>query len=267
MKTSYFGTGGARVRRFIAAALLIAVCNCLVSAAAADETTFDRIVGNLEQMAPTNEAVANDITMTALSDVKGIRQDALVITRPDSHTLCISGGGADQKKEITNMIMAEFENSAKASASGSMHDYDCYKRSYSGSYLTGISDIEGYYLENCIVWCKQYGIKFSGTQMGQWEGSNPANADKITLLSTLTVRGDTAYFLSASDYNEISPKKTRWTDTFSNEWLAIHYYDNCQVTWDYHDDEVRVPYIYQADAATFKFGGSSYTINTHVDIP
>lgn len=100
-----------------------------------------------------------------------------------------------------------------------------------------------------------------GTTEAQWWGSSPANADKITLTSTVTFSGMyISISLPAGAGFSSSGSSAVYTGTWYNEDEVTHIYQNLEAQGlNIYDED-------QYDSATFRFSNTDYTLNTHIDL-
>ncbi|ARU60954.1 hypothetical protein CBW65_07545 [Tumebacillus avium] len=96
-------------------------------------------------------------------------------------------------------------------------------------------------------------VSVSGSSRAAWVGSNPFNADSITLADKITYSGvNVTISVPGSSSWSISAFTASWSAKVSNDWDIDHTYSNINSTgYDV--------YIKQTTTGDFKFGSSFYT--------
>lgn len=101
-----------------------------------------------------------------------------------------------------------------------------------------------------------------GTTRAKWYGSNPYRANKITLKSKVKFTGvSISLGIPAGVGFSASGSTATYTGTWSNVHGTVsHTYQNLRA------DGLGIFDEDQSDSATFRFGSTDYTLNTHVDL-
>lgn len=233
------GNKGMRTRKFghLLLALLLAGMAIVVGVNAAPDTT----------------GTANSFQIPA--ELKGI------VTTPDPNTIVISGNGENKQAIIDKLSTVKQSKAVTTATTSTLSGHNEASRQVLGSSIRSISDISGY---NDPFWVIPYNKYASGSQKAYWYGTNPYNANRITLNSRITATGIGASlsFMGVSGgFTPTSGNSASYTGVWNNVWNVQHSYSNFRATsW------AGMPGISQSDSSTFRFGTSDYTLFTYVNI-
>ncbi|NBI27453.1 hypothetical protein [Chengkuizengella marina] len=191
------------------------------------------------------------------SDLKS-HKDIKVLKETNSNIVMIPSEEVTDKSEYIKMInqyipiikgklhtgKQSSDSDVSALLSANINDYD--SMTYNGSTMYAQFDSTINYNICCTT-------EVSGDSRGAWLGSNPFNADKVTLADSISFTGVTvSVSVPASAGFSVSGSTASWTDSVNNTWQMNHYYNNISATgFDI--------YVSQSTSATFKFGSSFYT--------
>jgi hypothetical protein len=127
-----------------------------------------------------------------------------------------------------------------------------------GSYIEGETYFHGI-LESGLTTVTFTG---DGHTKGWWWGSNPWNADRLTLDSEVVITGiSVSISVPPGAGFSVSGNTATYSGTWDDVWWAAHYYENLEAT-----SHIAITDQDQNDAETFRFGNEDHTLYTHVDL-
>jgi len=183
------------------------------------------------------------------------------IIQVNPSTYVIKDKVPDKKKFLskieTKLDQKHGVSSGEVTSQGESSGTDIATKDVLGSYIEGKTYFHG------IV---ESGIKATftgdGYTKGYWWGSDPYNADRITLTSKVVVSGiSVTISVPPSAGFSVSGNTATYSGSWDNVWWAAHYYDNLVA-----ESYVALVDFDQYDSETFRFGNVDYTLYTHVDL-